>query len=307
VGFKTTVTLGYVGRVGLNLERTRNINELPLGTLFRPENRGINTDVLRPYKGFSVINVEENSGRSEYNGLQLEVNRRFAQGLSFGLGYTYSKSVDNASSRSTTVLTAYDDRIFWGPSSYDTRHVTVINTLYEFPLFRDRKRLTGKLLGGWQATAILQFQTGTPFSVATANDFMGIGTTGGEPWNINGDPKLPRSERAFSESNSDNNFYFRVRNADGSAIFTQPPNGTMPNQTRAMQLYGLGFQTYNAALFKEFRATEHQSVQFRLEMFNFPNHPYWSGLGTNPTAASFGKATSKTGNRNIQLSLRYSF
>ena len=307
VGFKTTVTVGYVGRVGLNLERTRNINELPLGTLFKPENKGINTDVLRPYKGFSVINVEENSGRSEYNALQLEVNRRFSRGLSFGFGYTYSKSVDNASSRSTTVLTAYDDRIFWGPSSYDTRHVTVANVMYEIPFFRDRSRLTGKLLGGWQSTAILQFQTGTPFNVGTSTDFMGIGTTGGEAWNMNGDPNLPRSERRFSESNSDANYYFRVKNPDGSPIFTQPANGTMPNQTRDMQLYGLGFQTYNAALFKEFRVAERHDVQFRLEMFNFPNHPYWSGLGTSPTSASFGKVTSKTGNRNIQLSLRYGF
>jgi hypothetical protein len=48
-------------------------------------------------------------------------------------------------------------------------------------------------------------------------------------------------------------------------------------------------------------------VQFRMEMFNFPNHPYWSGLVTNPTATSFGKVTSKSSNRNIQLSLRYRF
>jgi hypothetical protein len=307
VGFKTVVTVGYVGRVGLNLERTRNINELPVGTLFLPENKGINVDVLRPYKGFSTINVEENSGRSEYNALQLEVNRRFANGLSFGFGYTYSESLDNASSRSSTVLTAYNDKIFWGPSDYDVRHMAVANALYEIPLFKDRNRWTGKVLGGWQLSSILQFQTGQPFNVGTANDFMGIGSTGGEPWNMNGDPNLPRGDRAFSSSPSDNNYYFRVYNSDGSPIFTQPANGTIANQTRMNRLYNPGLQSYNAAAFKDFGITERQHLQFRAEMFNFPNHPYWSGLVTTPTATSFGKVTTKTGNRNVQLSLRYSF
>jgi hypothetical protein len=307
VGFNTTVTLGYVGRVGLNLERTRNINELPLGTLFLPQNKGINTDVLRPYKGFSTINVEENSGRSEYNALQLEVNRRFSSGLSFGFGYTLSKSLDNASGRSSTVLTAYNDKIYWGPSDYDVRHMAVANVLYEIPLFKDRNRWTGKVLGGWQLSSILQLQTGQPFNVTTSNDFMGIGSTGAEPWNINGDPNLPRGDRAFSTSPSDKNYYFRTTNPDGTPIFTQPANGTIANQTRAMRLYNPGLQSYNAALFKEFAITERQHVQFRMEMFNFPNHPYWSGLVTNPTATSFGKVTSKSSNRNIQLSLRYRF
>jgi hypothetical protein len=163
------------------------------------------------------------------------------------------------------------------------------------------------LLGGWQLSSILQFQTGQPFNVATANDFMGIGSTGNEPWNINGDPYLPRGERAFSNSPSDNNYYFRVKNPDGSPIFTQPPNGTIANQTRNMRIYNPGLQSYNAAFFKEFGITERQRLQYRMEMFNFPNHPYWSGLVTGPTTTSFGKVTSKTGNRTIQMSLRYSF
>ncbi len=307
IGFKSTVTVGYVGRVGLNLERTRNINELPLGTLFLPQNKGINTDVLRPYKGFSTINVEENSGRSEYNSLQLEVNRRFSRGLSFGFGYTLSKSEDNSSSRSSTVLTAYNDKIFWGPSDYDVRHMAVANLVYEVPLFRDQTRLTGKVLGGWQLSSIMQFQTGQPFNVTTTNDFMGIGSTGGEPWNINGSANISKGDRAFSTSPSDNNYYFRITKADGTPIFTQPANGTIANQTRANRLYNPGLQSYNAALFKEFAITERHRLQFRMEMFNFPNHPYWSGLVINPTATSFGKVTTKTGNRNIQMSLRYSF
>ena len=53
--------------------------------------------------------------------------------------------------------------------------------------------------------------------------------------------------------------------------------------------------------------TERQGLQFRAEAFNFPNHPNWSGVDTNPTSATFGMVTSKFSERNLQLSLRYTF
>jgi hypothetical protein len=81
VGFNTIVQVGYVGRASLHLERTRDINQLQAGTLQNPANAGINANVLRPYKGFSNIYLEETAARAEYNALQLEVNRRFLKGL----------------------------------------------------------------------------------------------------------------------------------------------------------------------------------------------------------------------------------
>lgn len=101
----------------------------------------------------------------------------------------------------------------------------------------------------------------------------------------------------------ENNYYFRIKNPDGSPIFVQPANGTLANQTRNLRIYNPGLQSYNAALFKEFRVTERHYVQFRMEMFNFPNHPYWSGLVTNPTATSFGKVTSHAQSMRRQTSL----
>ena len=61
------------------------------------------------------------------------------------------------------------------------------------------------------------------------------------------------------------------------------------------------------ALFKSFRIAERQAVQFRFEAFNWLNHPNWSGVDTGPTSATFGKVTGKSSERNLQLSLRYSF
>jgi len=62
----------------------------------------------------------------------------------------YSKSEDNASGYRDLLPNNFDDRNFWGPSTFDTRHVMVINAVYGLPVFKDRSRLSGKLLGGWQ-------------------------------------------------------------------------------------------------------------------------------------------------------------
>ncbi|MEZ5356938.1 MAG: carboxypeptidase regulatory-like domain-containing protein [Bryobacteraceae bacterium] len=308
VGMATTVSVAYVGRVGEHLERERNLNALAPGTLQRPENRGVNVNVLRPFKGFAAIPMGETAARSEYNGIQIEATRRFSKGLSYGVAYTYSKSMDNASGRRDRMYNSLDDRNYWGPSSFDTRHVAVINFIYELPFLRDRNDLAGTLLGGWQVTGVTQFQTGTPITIRDRGRLRrdrceAICSRGITP----GDPKLARGERAFSAGAADSNFYFRTRNSDGSAIFSTPAAGTFGNQTRNQLLHNVGFQNWNIAVFKDFRFAERHAVQFRTEFFNFPNHPNWSGANTNPRSSTFGKVTGKGSERNVQLSLRYSF
>jgi len=308
VGYDTTVSLAYVGRVGLHLERERELNQLRTGTLFQPSSSGVNTNALRPFKGFAFIPMGETAARSEYNSFQLEVNRRFTKGLSFGMAYTLSESFDNASGRRDRLYDAYDDRSYWGHSGFDNRHTAVINFIYEVSLLRGNNNLAGKLLGGWMVTGITQFQTGTPITIGTGDDFPGIGSGDGKPWNRNGNPVLSSGEQKFSQGAADSNFYFRPRNADGSAIYTQPANGTFANQTRNDGLlYNVGFQNWNLGAYKDFRIHESHLVKLRLEMFNWVNHPNWGGVDTGPRNATFGKVTSKGSERNIQMSLRYQF
>jgi hypothetical protein len=308
VGFDTTVSAGYVGSLGLYLERQRDLNQLPVGTTLIPANRGININTLRPYKGFASIAMRETATRARYDGLQIEANRRFARNLSYGLSYTYSKATDGGSNFRARVYNAYDARNYWGPSDTDTRHVAVVNFMYELPFWRNRSTLAGRLLGGWQVTGVIQFQTGAPFTIGTGDDFAGIGSTDAQPWEVTGDPKLPSGEQAFSQGAADQNFFFRTKNQDGSPLFTTPAPGTFAaTQTRNSLLYGPGFQNWNLAGFKSFALGESHRVQLRAEFFNWPNHPNWGGVTTNPKSATFGKVTGKTDQRSIQLSLRYNF
>lgn len=309
VGYSTTVEIGYVGRTGLYLERERELNQLQTGERFQAQNVGANVNSLRPFRGFAFIPLGETAARSTYNGLQIDVNRRFTGGFSYGFAYTLSKSMDNASDRRARLYDAFDARSFWGLSNFDSRHLATINFIYELPLLRGNKALAGKLLGGWQMSGVVQFQSGTPFTVQSGDDYSGNGNVDNKPWNAS--TLNLTYNRQFANcvgAACENNFWF-TPTANGQPIFTLPGNGTASsavNQTRNL-FYNPGFQNWNVAGFKDFVITEQHRVQFRAEFFNFPNHPNWSGPDTNPRAANFGKVTGKTSNREIQLSLRYSF
>ncbi|MGE0102718.1 MAG: TonB-dependent receptor [Blastocatellales bacterium] len=312
IGWGTTVTAGYVGRRGLHLQRERNLNQLPEGTLTNPANAGINPDFLRPYKGFSIIRISGNEASSMYHGLQLEANRRFTNGFSFGAAYTYSKSNDDGSGPRDIIPNAYDASNVWGPSSFDRRHVMVLNAVWELPFFRDKSAWTGKVLGGWTLSAVSQMQTGTPFTVGVRGgaDVAGVGPGSGGQWSvITGDPKLDRSERAFTSGPGQSNFWFRTTNPDGSPIFSNPAAGTFNRQRVKNFLNNPGFQSHNIGLMKDFLIGERHRITFRAEAFNWPNHPNWNGADTNVQSANFGKVTSKGqgGERQLQFALRYQF
>jgi hypothetical protein len=305
IGYNTTVEVAYVGRVGTHMERTRELNAMPAGTRNSTPN-SINTNFLRPYKGFAFVNLGENAARSEYNGLQLELNRRFSNGLSYGLAYTYSKSYDNASDRRQQPWDPFDDSYFWGHSSFDTRHVAVINFVWEVPFLRGGSSLASKILGGWELSGVVQFQTDFPVTADTADDFAGIGGGPQQPWNLNGDPVLPGGDRAFANAASADAYWWNVGPAD-NRTFTRPAAGTFSTSQYRNTLYGPGFQNWNLGVFKMFSINERHTIQLRGEFFNFPNHPNWDNPNDDPAAATFGKVTRKISERNVQLSLRYSF
>ena len=313
IGFGTTLDVSYVGRVGLNLQRERDLNQLPVGTMYRPDVVAgkLNAHYLRPYKGFGNLPMLEHSGRSKYDALQVEASRRFSRGLSFGFAYTLSKSMDNASAPDYRITNAFDDRNQWGKSTFDTRHLMIVNTVYQLPFLTNAKGVAGAIGGGWQLTGAFQYQTGAPIVITTTDDIAGIGTSNAQGWNVNGDVILPRQFSSICADKTykcDTNFFFQPTLANGSAAFTKPANGTIGNQNRN----SLAFQQpsrhgLNMAAMKTFKLNERHNVQFRADFFNLPNHPNWSDVNGNPTLATFGKVTAKRDERNIQCSLRYSF
>ena len=305
------VDVSYVGRRGVNLQREFNINQLRAGTLLA--NPNVNIAALRPYTGYGAIRISENDGRSTYHSLQISADRRYRNGLKVGVAYTLGKSMDDSSNKRDVVFNTYDPDSYWGPSSYDRRHVLTFHYIYDVPFGREQNTPLKKVFGGWQISGATFLRTGTPFSVLRTNDIAGVGDGAfGQPYNLVGDPNANTKPQYSEGAGLDNNFWFNP------AAFAAPQAGTFGNAPRNL-LYNPGQQQWDIAVFKNVGFAGTRNVQFRAEFFNFPNHPNLSNAQTgtvtgggagfaDPTNANFGRVTSKTNDRrDIQLSLRFLF
>jgi hypothetical protein len=162
-----TVSAGYVGNRGLHLQRKRNINQiLTPGTTYA--NPSVNPNALRPYLGAGIIDISENSGLSKYDSFQATV-RKISGALTFGVSYTYSRSLDNTSSLTDVLPNSYNDANYWGPSDYNVPQALTVSYTYNLPM-RGRGALMKMVIGGWAISGISQFDSGVPFSVRTNID-----------------------------------------------------------------------------------------------------------------------------------------
>lgn len=301
-----TVTLAYAGRRGIHLEELLNINQLQPGTKLLPANKGVAADALRPYKGFSNINQATNGGASNYHSLQANLRRRLSKGLLFGFAYTWSKSMDFGSSNGTNLPNAFDKSIYYGPSDFDTRHVFVSNFVYNIDQFDHSSHLAGRaLLGNWQFSGTLQAQTGRPLNVSNGSDFAGVGPGSGTQLYQHAGPII--TTKAFAGQTGTALFF-------NTSAFSAPAPGTFAPRESRNQIFGPGFQSYNAALNKTLHvipALENHTLVFRAEAFNLLNHPTADNPDTNPTSGTFGRSRTKGGtygaDRQFQFSLRYAF
>lgn len=288
------VEVGYVGRRGIHNQRKRNINQLPAGATFA--NLGVNVNVLRPYVGMGVIGLAENSGLSMYHGLQTSVERRFSKGFSFGVAYTYAKATDNSSDLTDVLPDAYNDKGYQGTSDLNRPHVLIINYIYEIPFLKGNRTMWHRALGNWDISGMNQWQSGAPFSVRTTTDVAGVGTgSGNQFWTQIGDPtdvqKTPFTDSAI---------WFN------KAAYVKPANGTWGVQPRN-GAYNPGFWAWDVGVRKNFPVHEKQRLQMRFELFDILNHPNWGNANSNPTSGQFGLVSSKSGNRTIQIAMKYIF
>ena len=163
-----------------------------------------------------------------------------------------------------------------------------------------------KMLGGWQISGATTYQSGQPLSIWLNDDRAGVGDTTNQPWNLVGDPAV--NDRGFSAGPAvDQVFWFNPQ------AFARPAAGTFGNAGRN-PVRGPSTQAWDIALFKTFGPATGTRVQFRAEVFNFPNRANLDNPSTSPTSASFGRVTGKgntgsgrPGERNIQLSLKLLF
>ena len=298
--FNTVLGVAYVGRRGLHGQFQSNLNQAPVGSVQAASAAKLNINSYRPYAGYGPITLVSQGSGSAYSGLQVDVNHRFQKGLSFGAAYTFAKATDCGSFQKNFLPNFNDPKYLCGTADYDIRQAITLNSVAEIP-FHSKSRFANEVLGGWQITQIYNFQTGVPLSVTTSTDIAGVGTGGGAQFYSIAPGANLGASGAFSAGTSDQNFWFNP------AAFVAPATGTFTPQHNRNILRAPGVENFNAGLLKRFSTVEGQYFTFRFEAFDFPNHPNWSAPDVNPTSSTFGRVTSKTGQRSMQASLRYSF
>jgi hypothetical protein len=284
------VQAGYVGSKGTHNSITTNINQTirtPLANIV-------------PYPGLTRVLLQSLSGNSIYNGLQISLQKRWSDGLTFRSNFTWSKAIDNASfgAGSAQPQDPRNLRAERGLADFNRARVWTNDFIYELPFGRHRKfgaamsKPVDAFLGGWQLNGILRFYDGSPFTptVAAANAQLGAAT---RPDRLGaGTLPNPTITRWF----------------DVSAFAVVPANAFRFGNTGRNIINGPGAMVVDGSLFKEFAMPwEGHRLQFRAEFFNLPNRANFGNPATAvdlPTAGIIGSAQA---GRQIQFGLKYLF
>ena len=252
-------------------------------------------------------------GDSLYNALQVDVNRRFSNGLSFRGVYTWSKALDDGDSVNGTtagnapglVANPCDIRADWGPATYDARNVGVISVVYDLPFGKGQKYgsggsgFGGVVASGWSVDSIVTLESGFPLTAQLSYN----------PSN-NGDTRNP--VRPFNNPNFQGNpIIGSVNQWFNPAVFLQPPanSGFWGNATRD-GLTGPGLATWDFSAIKNTQLRERLSLQFRAEIFNLLdranfNTPNLIAFTPSGVSGSAGVITStSTTARQVQFGLK---
>jgi hypothetical protein len=293
----TVLEVGYLGSQGHHLEHFRAINEaLP----------GDSPNASRqPYPEFGRIQEVDGEANSHYNALTVKVTRRFAQGLTYLAGYTWSKSIDTGSGiRTLGADTLFPQNSYCGScekalSVFDTRNRFVTSLLYELPFGKGKRFLNAggianQVVGGWNISSIITIQpNGFPLTVMDG-DVSNVGAGFDRP-NATGTPTpLSRGSRNVFQ-------WFNT------GAYVQQPDYTFGNVGRNTVI-GPGIVEWDFSTLKDFHITESKFLQFRFEAFNFLNHPNWGDPDTYLLDGTFGQISyTRTAMRQLQVSLKLVF
>jgi hypothetical protein len=337
IGWNTVLDLAFIGDKTHHLPVTRNMNHIPAGARFLPQNRdttvaataanpGAMPDVfLRPIVGFGDITITEPTGTSEYRSLQMQLTRRFTGGIELAGSYTWAKGYQNHfyNPANNSTVDVQGASVFQGnpiPAEKSRfrqniqEHVIVTSYTIDLPNVGSRvgnNKASRGLLDNWSLSGISTFATGGVGSITFAPtdnfDFTGggerCGNNNGSFPNITGDPRLSRGDRAVDR-------WFNT------SAFSRPTGrGDIGNTCSNDHITLPGFHNHDLSIFKNFPLKGDHKLQFRWEIYNLFDQLSFNEVDLtaqfdaagNQTDANFGKVTSARTERRMQFGLRYSF
>jgi Carboxypeptidase regulatory-like domain len=333
------LSVAYVGALGRKnvILREANPGINPAGCLADPvcvANRVVQNLVAPQnyaYDGtvFGGIGIDQTTGISNYNSMQVTLNKHMSHGLSFLAAYTWSHAMDDGSGfensgfggggfgaygsiRATNPFNQSNAN--YGPSAYDARHRFVISYTYDIPAIHHFDNWAAKrFFEGWRMNGITTLQTGFPLDVVDTNyrsltwDAYSWTATWDVPNVVSApkylDPHNSKLVNATRGGTTTNTHYWFDPNT-----FSRAPLGTQGDAGRN-PLRGPRIANFDWGFFKDTAITEQTRLELRFEFFNLFNHTQFnpSGISTNLNSSNFGRILSARDPRLIQLAAKFYF
>jgi hypothetical protein len=334
---KFVLEAAYVGNHGVDLPTVFNLNAATIPSTKATNN---NRPLFALYGLTGNVALKFLGTSSNYNALQVKLDRRLSGGFLMTTAYTYSKALGYVNEGSNTINSTVGGlqnyigsiRSNYAPLAFDRRHTIVNSVIYELPFGKGKHLLNSgvgsMVLGGWQVSTILTVMTGLPLNI-----------TGGSTLNAPGDTQVPDMNGSFHILHG-----IGGPGAGSSSWFDVTPNTivvTVNGQSQTLQCRGAfcqsplidpvtvgangavlgngarrafsGPELFNldASVFRRFPIKERMSLELRAETFSITNTPQFDkpgqGFSTN-TSSTFGYVTNTIGgNRSVQLGAKLTF
>jgi len=306
----------------------RNINDpLVVAAGFKPPYPGFNASLaqaLRPFPQFPNMfpggRNSDTRGTSTYDALAVKFDKRYADGFYATVAYTWSDTMTNAPNNFVNNApmhrNAYDLSMSQARPSTYRPHVVAAGFLYALPVgpgkkFLDNSSVLAKVIGGWQFSGILRYQSGQTLGVSatqTNPSYSGGATAEG----IGGSTAIPQTANIVSGVEMQletKDFNPRADRYLNPAAFVQPTTAFGSTMPTIDGLRGFAFYNEDLALAKTLEMQGRSTLQIRLEMFNAFNRVQFglpaSNIGNPET---FGRITSQANApRNMQIALKWTF
>jgi hypothetical protein len=304
--------IAYVGNKGTKLNGFRNLNQRAV----IQNTNGSQAAGDRPYPAFGDIQWMENRVDSSYHSLQAQLERRFSNGLTGLVSYTWGKALTGAPDHISTSgggagidtgtfrepQDSNNLRAEKGPAEFDIEHRFVASYVWELPFGRGRRYgsdwsgATEFLLGGWQLTGIHVLQSGLALTATLGGaTVLNLGGERRARPNLVGDPVLPESERTLN----------RWFNTDAFAAFNPAPQAFGDAGVGIMR--GPGYVNFDFTLAKNFNLDERRYFQFRTEVFNAFNNANFGPPNIMRDSSGFGQILTASPARILQFGLKFYF
>jgi hypothetical protein len=324
-----TLEVNYVGNHAVHLSYNLNENVVPLSSVpaVTLANTSVATQNSLAFPNLKQFTVNNNTGGSNYNGLQVTVRRNFNSQLAILSNYTYSKSMDDGSTIynfSAPNGTANSQYAVAGPnfihdlapSNIDVTNVLNFAMVYTTP--------GPWYLRNWHISPVVIAHTGLPINITQTSEIPGSSQR------PNGNPQLVKL-RNWTKNGAAVQYYDSPQTDTNFALTPSGPVYNTINGVRT-QIVATGFGNvsrdsnrepgeldFDASVSKDFKIWESLNFQFRVDAFNVINHTNFQApsgsltvtevgtAATFATSSSFGKITGTQPNRTMQLSARFFF